>query len=309
MPLALIVLAVVFALAVAGLVVAAIGWYGSEKALKPPPWREPHSFEEFGIAPETVSFQSRDGLRLNGGFLRGSNSATIILCHGYGRSLEEMIPHADYLNRAGFSCLLFDQRSRGASEGRYASVGALERWDVMGAVDYLAGRAEIDMERVGILGMSGGAAAALLAAAEEPRLAAIAVESCFANVREVVAQSFKHFIGLPAFPFADATLKVSELRLGYSASILAPEKVVGSIAPRPILFMHGDEDTAIPCGASEAMYALAGEPRELWLIAGAGHAKGHATVGKEYEERVIAFFGQHLLARTVGAGLVGAPQS
>ena len=295
MSLLLIVLIVGAAALLVLLLVAAIGWFGSEKALKPALYAEEHTFEEFSLRPERVSFLTDDGLKLSGHFLGGSNGATIILCHGYGRQHEEMIPHAAYLNRRGFACLLFDQRSRGASEGKLVSVGGLERWDVIAAIDYLQSRNDVDRAHIGVFGVSGGAAAAVLAAAEDERLKAVAIECCFRNVRSVVASSFKHFTGLPAFPFADVTVKMAEVRIGYSADVLAPERVVAAISPRPILFMHGEADRAIACSDSVHLHELAGAPKELWMIPESGHAKGLEIAGEEYERRVAEFFDRYLL--------------
>jgi pimeloyl-ACP methyl ester carboxylesterase len=277
--------------------ITAIGWFGSEKALKPKHYEEESAFDHFALQPEPVSFLSQDGLKISGHFLPGTNAATIILCHGYGRQHQEMIPHAAYLNRLGFACLLFDQRSRGASEGTLVSVGGLERWDVIGAIDYLETRRDVDPGRIGVFGVSGGAAAAVLAAAEDDRIRAVAIECCFRNVRSVVASSFKHFTGLPAFPFADVTLKFAEIRIGYSADVLAPEKVVSAISPRPILLMHGEADRAIDCSDSVHMHELAGEPKELWMIPESGHAKGLEVAGEEYERRVAGFFQKYLSVR------------
>jgi uncharacterized protein len=293
-PLLIVLIAAGF-VAVAVALIGVIGWFGSEKALKPPRWDEEHNFEAFGLEPEDITFTTRDGLRIAGHYLAGSNGATLLLSHGYGRSHEEMIPHAAYLNRRGYACLLFDQRSRGRSEGKLVSAGALERLDVIAALDYVVGRPEADPSRIGAFAVSGGAAATLLAAAEDERIRAVAVEACFRNIRSVVASSFKHFTGLPAFPFADATVKVAELRLGYSADVLAPERAVARISPRPILFMHGEEDHAIHPSASQHMFALAGEPKELWLIPATGHAKGLEVAGPEYERRVDEFFHRYLL--------------
>lgn len=298
MDLLLIALLIIAAVLAVLLLLTGIGWLGTEKALKPAVYAEESSFAEHALQPEPVNFLSQDGLRISGYFLAGTNGATIVLCHGYGRQHEEMIPHAAYLNRLGFACLLFDQRSRGASEGSLVSVGGLERWDVIGAVDYLLTRKDVDSGRIGIFGVSGGAAAAVLAAAEDDRLKAVAIECCFRNVRSVVASSFKHFTGLPAFPFADVTVKVAEIRIGFSADILAPERAVAAISPRPILFIHGEADRAIACADSVHMHELAGSPKELWMIPESGHAKGLEVAGQEYERRVGDFFARYLSVGT-----------
>jgi uncharacterized protein len=281
------------------LVVTAVAWVASERALRPKQSAEEHTFHAFGLDPEDVTFPSRDGLVLSGSFLPGTKGAAVIFCHGWGRAREELIPHAAHLHRAGFACLLFDQRSRGHSEGEFVTIGGLERFDVIGAADWLSARPDVDSQRIGVFGVSGGAAAAVLAAAEDQRLRALAIESCYRNIHSVVAQSFKHFIGLPSFPFAHAAVKVCEVRIGQSAAVLAPERVVATISPRPILFIHGLADHSIDHQASVHMHGLAGDPKDLWLIEEAGHARGIEVADAEYERRLVEFFSRSL---TGGSG-------
>ena len=68
----------------------------------------------------------------------------------------------------------------------------------------------------------------------------------------------------------------------------SPVEVVGRIAPIPLLLVHGDSDHYFPVEHPEALYAAAGEPKELWLLEGFGHAESAAT--PELLERI----GRHL---------------
>ena len=90
---------------------------------------------QFDLPLEDVHFQSRDGLRLAGWFIPGTNGATVILAHGRGSERSRMLPHANYLHKDGFSVLIFDFRYRGESEGDESTLGAKEPWDIEGAVD------------------------------------------------------------------------------------------------------------------------------------------------------------------------------
>jgi len=55
------------------------------------------------------------------------------------------------------------------------------------------------------------------------------------------------------------------------SSQLAGAHVVGDLAPRPLLLVHGTADTILPHRSSEMIYERAGEPRELMLFEGADH--------------------------------------
>jgi pimeloyl-ACP methyl ester carboxylesterase len=46
----------------------------------------------------------------------------------------------------------------------------------------------------------------------------------------------------------------------------------GRLSPRPLLLVHGTEDRVLPATCSVHVYDLAGEPKELRLEKGAGHA-------------------------------------
>jgi fermentation-respiration switch protein FrsA (DUF1100 family) len=46
---------------------------------------------------------------------------------------------------------------------------------------------------------------------------------------------------------------------------------------------------------SERLYAAAGEPREMWLVPGAGHGDIALKQPADYERRVVGFFDRHLL--------------
>jgi fermentation-respiration switch protein FrsA (DUF1100 family) len=73
--------------------------------------------------------------------------------------------------------------------------------------------------------------------------------------------------------------------------------MVGRIAPRPLLFIHGGADDLIPVEEAEALYELAGEPKELWIVPGVGHARVAEVEPRKYSERVGGFF-HRCFART-----------
>ena len=79
---------------------------------------------------------------------------------------------ADRLTRRGVAVLRFDERGVGESQGERASAtSATYAEDVMAGLDFLAGRPEIDPDRIGLIGHSEGGTIASLAAATSPQLA------------------------------------------------------------------------------------------------------------------------------------------
>ena len=275
-----------------------VGWIGADRGLYPAPPDDLPVLDDYpalASALEEVTFPSADGITLAGWFVPGESPTTIVLMHGFGENRNQMLPHADFLHEAGYSTLLFDLRSRGESEGDAVTFGYHERGDLRGALRYLEQRPDADAESVGVLGMSMGGAAAIMAAADLPQVKAVVSESAFQTVNSAVDSSFEYFINLPAFPFSPVTVFIMEQRLGIKAGDIRPVEDVGRISPRAVFIIHGADDVTVVPEDGVALHAAAGEPKEpLWLIEGAGHAAGIETAPLEYEARVLDFFERHL---------------
>ncbi len=250
---------------------------------------------ERGLSFEPVTFTSGDGLRLAGWYIPSYNGAAIILCHGLGDNRVGTLPQAVLLAEHGYGSFLFDFRAHGESEGEMVTYGYAESDDVLAAVDYLLSRPDVDPERIGILGGSLGAATALRAAARSTHLKAVVTEGAFISLEDEVASSFKAFSGLPAFPFAPLTVAFAQWQTGLRISEVRPVDDIPSIAPRPVLIIHGTDDDLIPAEQGLRLYEAAGEPKELWMIGGMGHESALELLPDEYEKRVIGFFDKALL--------------
>jgi len=73
----------------------------------------------------------------------------------------------------------------------------------------------------------------------------------------------------------------------------SPEKVVGKIAPRPILFIHGGDDTLMPDKNSRDLYNIyrkaAEGNAEFWEAPGAGHIESYVKYTQDYMSHIYAF--------------------
>ena len=291
---ALIMVALLLAVAVA--VLGGVGWVGSERAIHQPDKEYRWRVADYpNLRAERVTLPSRTGITLAGTFFPGRSRATIVVSHGYGNDQEEVLPFAAFLQRAGYSVFTYDMRHRGGSGGDAITLGALEQHDLVSVVDYLVARPDVDRERIGALGVSLGGAVSVMAAARDPRIRAVVDDCGFSDVASATDTAFEHFIGLPAFPFSPLSVTISEWRIGQSVSQSRPIDAVGQIGPRPLLIIHGLADEQVPPDHSERLFAAAGEPKELWLVPGAGHGLSKwELVPAEYERRVVAFFRAHL---------------
>lgn len=163
-------------------------------SFRQPLWRSP---SDVGLPYTNVAFTSSDGTRLQGWFIPASGAndrpaPAIIFVHGWpwnrlgNRAGSTLMPDltVDFLelgaalHRAGFHVLLFDLRNHGTSAAAIpVTFGVNEARDVRGAVAMLRQRADVDGERIGIIGYSMGANALLYAVPQcQPIRAAIAVQ-------------------------------------------------------------------------------------------------------------------------------------
>jgi fermentation-respiration switch protein FrsA (DUF1100 family) len=205
-----------------------------------------------------------------------------------------MLPIADFLHGAGFNVLTYNMRSRAGSGGEYVTLGVYEQKDLISALDYLCTRSDVDPRRIGALGISMGGAVVILAAARDKRIKAVVDDCGFSDAPSVIAASFEHFIHLPPFPFAPITIWIADERAGINVDSVRPMDVIGRISPRPVFIIHGLDDYTVPVANSKRNFAHAREPKQLWLVPGAEHAKSHLVAKVEYERRVTAFFDKAL---------------
>ena len=56
---------------------------------------------------------------------------------------------------------------------------------------------------------------------------------------------------------------------------MPPAEAAARISPTPVLIVHGDQDIYFPPDHGQQLYDAAGEPKELWLLPGFGHAERH----------------------------------
>ncbi|MBZ0301351.1 MAG: alpha/beta fold hydrolase [Anaerolineae bacterium] len=250
---------------------------------------------------ETVTFSSRsDSITLQAWDVPapldvGDAAPAVILVHGLNdcRRAPAILLPAGMLHRAGFHVLLLDLRNHGDSQittGRMSG-GLFEYLDVLGAWDWLVNAQGIPPERIGLFGVSLGAATTLIAAGEEPRIAAVWEDSSYADVQLAIADQLT-YRGIPTF-LAPAGVLMGRLLDGVDLSARSPLAAIAIWGNRPLFITHGEADTRIPVlhayRLAEAMRAN-GITIEPWIIPGSPHVQGMFDATDEYETRLVDFF-------------------
>jgi dipeptidyl aminopeptidase/acylaminoacyl peptidase len=261
-----------------------------------PPFSRPNGGADVpaGIAAqEQVAFPTTDGLTLRGWFYPAgaADAPAIVYAPATGHDQRSGLSLVPALHAAGYHVLLFSYRGHGLSDGnRWGfTYGDAESRDLDAAVRYL--REERGVGRIGAIGYSAGAVSAILSAARNPAIGAVAAVAPFTCVAEIWKTNRP-----TAVPEAllDLTLRLVELRKGFDRRDVCPLEEVHRIAPRPLLVIHGTEDGRITRAQVEQLYAAAGAPKALWLLEGASHSSVRDPGLDDLLPRVIAFLDEAL---------------
>ena len=256
-----------------------------------PEWPEaPATPGDLGLAYEDVRFTTDDGVTLHGWFVpsaRDSRTAVVVL-HGFGgHRLPELAAFVPWLQER-HNVLQFDFRGHGESGEGVVTLGAAERRDVAAAVAFLEHRG---LGPIALFGISMGAATAIVSAPDLP-VAAVVADAPFAELHHPIANRMRE-VGYPLAELgARAIVTGASLRAGLR--LRDPIRAVADIAPRALLVIAPRQDQAISWRQMIRLYEAAGDPKELYVVPGAGHAEAYGTDPDTYRTRVLDFLDRHL---------------
>jgi fermentation-respiration switch protein FrsA (DUF1100 family) len=201
-----------------------------------------------------------------------------------------MLGRARCLAADGYSVLLFDFQAHGESAGQQITFGYLESKDARAAV--LFARARAREEKIGVIGVSMGGAAALLA---EPPLPvdALVLEQVYPTLDEAIGNRISMRLGSWSKILTPLLSWQLRPRLGLDIEKLRPSDHARNISV-PKLFIGGADDLHTTSNEVQQMFAAAAEPRELWIVPGARHVDLCRFGKVQYERRVLDFLSRSL---------------
>ncbi len=229
---------------------------------------------------EDISFHSADGTPLHGWFMPatgGQPGPVVVHAHGNAGNIADHAAFSAFLRDRGFHVFLFDYRGYGRSADKRPTRSALID-DTRAALSTARTHPLAIPDRVGIYGVSLGAAFALPVAAEDQGVRAVVTLSAFSTWRGV-AHDWAPVLG-PAL-----------IHSGHD-----PEDAAARLGDRPYLILHGDADGVInPRHAHRLHHAAqsAGVPTEFLIVPGADHNSILHT-NPEAADAIAAFFTTHL---------------
>lgn len=230
---------------------------------------------------EKLHFQSRPGLYVTGNLYlpkerQGKLPAILYVC-GHGASKKNGISygnkvtyqhHGVWFARHGYACLIIDSLQLGEIEAihhgtynramwwwnnRGYTPAGVEAWNCVRALDYLQSREEIDPERLGVTGRSGGGAYSWWIAAIDDRIKATVPVAGITDLEN-------HVVDGCVEGHCDCMFMVNTYRWDYPL-------VAAMVAPRPLLIGNSDADPIFPLDGVRRTYEKA---KRIYDLYGAG---------------------------------------
>jgi uncharacterized protein len=241
-----------------------------------------------GLVSTEVEFMTADGVRLSGWYIPSTIGAAVVLSHGAGSTRSDVLDHAVVLARHGYGVLLFDARGHGRSGGRAMDFGWYGDLDTSAAVSFLAGRPEVDAQRIAAVGMSMGGEEAIGAAASDPRIRAVVAEGATNRVAadKAYLSELYGLRGQVQQRIDWFTYAVTDLLTDAGPPISLRAAAVAA-APHPVLLIAGG---SVPDEGPAARHIQRGNPAvQVWEVPDTGHTRALYTHPDEWEQRVIGF--------------------
>ncbi|MDG2168149.1 MAG: prolyl oligopeptidase family serine peptidase [Opitutales bacterium] len=267
------------------------------------------TLERDGYTVDMLHYQSRPGLYVTGNLYRPSSykkgdrlPAILYVCgHGSrGRNGNKTAyqSHGIWYAKHGYICLIVDTLQMGEiaaihhgtyreerwwwhSRG-YTSAG-VECWNGVRGIDYLVSRPDVDPDRIGVTGRSGGGAATFWIAAADERVKASSAVSGMAD--------------LPSYVNNRVINGHCDCMFMYNTFEWPWVRIAGLVAPRPLLFVNGDVDPIFPMDANqrlinrmESIYSLFGASDQVDAVVSKG---GHSS-REDIRKATYRFMNIHL---------------
>jgi hypothetical protein len=238
-------------------------------------------FEHDTFTVENLHFQSRPGLYVAANLYVPKNltkpAPTILYVCGHGPLITNGISygtkatyqhHGIWFARNGYVCMVIDTLESGEILGEHHGTyragmwwwnsrgytpAGVECWNGMRALDYLSTRPEVDTNRFGITGRSGGGAYSWYVTAMDDRIKAAAPVAGITDLDNYVVDGAVE-------GHCDCMFFVNTYRWDYP-------QLAALAAPRPLLICNTDDDNIFPL---DGVVRLRDKVRRVYDLLGAG---------------------------------------
>jgi len=217
------------------------------------------------VTVENVHFQSKPGLYVTGNLYRPKANdkklpAILYVCghSGKGRDGNKTAfqDHGMWFASNGYVCLVVDTLQLGEVAGKHHGTYNLNRfwwqnrgytpagvecWNGIRAIDYLISRPDVDAERIGVTGISGGGATTVWIAAADDRVKVAVPVSGMSDLESYVTNKVIN-------GHCDCMFFVNTYQWEWTTSLAL-------FAPKPLMFANSDNDPIFPMDGNRRIIA------------------------------------------------------
>jgi dienelactone hydrolase len=273
------------------------------------------TLERHGVTIEKVHFQSKPGLYVTGNLYRpagrerkpgespAKHPAILYVCGHSGRGRDgnktAFQDHGLWFAANGYVCLVVDTLQLGEVAGKHHGTYNLQRWwwhdrgytpagvecwNGIRGIDYLCSRPEVDPEKIGVTGISGGGATTCWVAAADDRVKVAVPVSGMSDLECYVIDKIVN-------GHCDCMFPVNTYQWELTT-------VLALFAPKPLLFANSDADPIFPMSGNRR---IATRLRQCYELLGAKDhfdeyvSKGGHDYRPDLRLAIFGFFHKHLL--------------
>jgi pimeloyl-ACP methyl ester carboxylesterase len=280
----------ILALAIFGLLAAgAVSGYLVYRMVSPERSHSELNLQNFPGHPEKLNFTVKGEGPRDGWFFPGLKTApTIVMCPAYESSRGEILTLASALQDQQYNVLAFDFSAHGTAGGR-STLGFQEVTELRAAMDAVANRGDVDVNRFGLWGVNLGAYVALTEAAGDSRVRAIAAESPYGHPNEMVAVQISRS-GLGSLPLVTGFSQMIFGWLNPQFRNVPPLKTrVAKLSGVAQLYLESQEDPVLAASTAD-LFRLSPPPHELVVLQHGNYAGMLDDEKRVYENRIVSFF-------------------
>lgn len=247
---------------------------------------------------ETVMIQAFDNTKLIGHYYeREKGAPLIVFFHGlWGHSYLDGVPIYRITQKHNWNLLLCDLRAQGDSEGKFSTLGVLEKYDCLDWVEWAQNRFG-DKNPIFLMGVSMGASIVMMSSdLELPDSVYGIIDDCgFTSTLDVIKQNNNKQIS----KYIPKNLFPTMLNVGtkiWGSFDLSDADACKALAHTdiPLLIIHGDEDMQAPLSMAYKLYDSCNGEKQLYIVHGADHSENYRKDPGGYEKIVTKFIEERI---------------
>lgn len=254
---------------------------------------------DLGLGFEEIAFHVRDRtgkrLRIAAWWIPHSNSdgRCAMLVHGFADAKVGAIAWAPLWHSMGFNLIVPDLRAHGESEGTACTAAYLERSDLAQVLEQLRAEKADQVRHVVLFGVSLGAAVAAATALEPTNIAAVVMDSPFADFRRA-AMAHMDRLGAPGRFLQRTAIRLAEWLTQADYDAVRPADLIATL-PCPVLVILSGNDPFIgPEDRQMLERAIAAHPpesglAELRVVNNVEHLMALSADPQEYRNLLARF--------------------